>query len=600
VSEPERLNSGSDTETPDRRASTERIDLEERLELLLRDLRSTRSGLSSREAERRLVQFGPNALRRRRGRRWPRELARQFTHPLALLLWAAAGLAWGAGIVPVAVAIVVVIVINAIFAFVQEVQAERAVEALALYLPAQAKVLRDGREQLIDAGRLVPGDVLVIEEGDRISADARLLTGGIEVDLSTLTGESMPAFRAAELQDTGVPILQARDLVFSGTTCTEGEARALVCATGMHTELGRIAALSERIEKEESPLEAQVRRVAWLIALIAVSTGIAFIPIATFVAGLSLGDAVVFAVGLLVGNVPEGLLPVITLALAVGVRGLVRRGAVVKRLSAVETLGSTSVICTDKTGTLTENRMRVTRIWTAPQTLDLESGHGRARSSIQGADLGALPALAQAMAACNNAQLDGSVGDPTELAMLAAAAELGAEVSVAERNRRRRRQFHFDPVLKLMSTWTSATQGFGLMPRGRPKRCCRAVRRSSGTTRANVRSAPECARRSSSSSTPTPARACACWASPSAALTRRRHCPRVGSRSSATSACSAWSPCSIRRGPRCRTRSPAATRRGSASSWSRATTGSPRRRSPGASASPVKGPRSSPARSSTA
>jgi calcium-translocating P-type ATPase len=469
VSEPERLNSGSDTETPDRRASTERIDLEERLELLLRDLRSTRSGLSSREAERRLVQFGPNALRRRRGRRWPRELARQFTHPLALLLWAAAGLAWGAGIVPVAVAIVVVIVINAIFAFVQEVQAERAVEALALYLPAQAKVLRDGREQLIDAGRLVPGDVLVIEEGDRISADARLLTGGIEVDLSTLTGESMPAFRAAELQDTGVPILQARDLVFSGTTCTEGEARALVCATGMHTELGRIAALSERIEKEESPLEAQVRRVAWLIALIAVSTGIAFIPIATFVAGLSLGDAVVFAVGLLVGNVPEGLLPVITLALAVGVRGLVRRGAVVKRLSAVETLGSTSVICTDKTGTLTENRMRVTRIWTAPQTLDLESGHGRARSSIQGADLGALPALAQAMAACNNAQLDGSVGDPTELAMLAAAAELGAEVSVAERNRRRRRQFHFDPVLKLMSTVDERDPGLWVDAKGAPE-----------------------------------------------------------------------------------------------------------------------------------
>jgi calcium-translocating P-type ATPase len=452
VSESEHLNSGSDSETSDRRASTERIDPEERVELLLRDLRSARSGLSSREAERRLVQFGPNLLRRRRGRRWPRELGRQFTHPLALLLWAAAGLAWGAGIVPVAAAIVVVIVINAIFAFVQEVQAERAVEALAQYLPAQAKVLRDAREQLIDAGRLVPGDVLVIEEGDRISADARLLTGGIEVDLSMLTGESMPAFRAAQLQDTRVPVLQARDLVFSGTTCTEGEARALVYATGMHTELGRIAALSERVEKEESPLETQVRRVAWLIALIAVCTGVAFIPIATFVAGLSLSDAVVFAVGLLVGNVPEGLLPVITLALAVGVRGLVRRGAVVKRLSAVETLGSTSVICTDKTGTLTENRMRVTRIWTAPQTLDREAGDDRARSSTQGDDRGALPALAQAMAACNNAQPDGSVGDPTELAMLAAAAELGAEVSVAERDRRRRRQFHFDPVLKLMST----------------------------------------------------------------------------------------------------------------------------------------------------
>ncbi len=420
-------------------------DPEERIELLLRDLRSSRSGLSSREAQRRIVQFGGNVLARRGGRRWPRELVQQFTHPLALLLWAAAGLAWAAGIVAVAVAIVVVIVINAVFAFVQEMQAERAVEALAAYLPPQAKVLRDGREQVIDAAELVPGDLLVIDEGDRISADARLLSGAVEVDLSTLTGESMPVFRSASLLDTTVPVLQARDLVFSGSTCTEGEARALVFATGMRTELGRIAALSERVEKEESPLEAQVRRVAWVIALIAVVTGVAFVPIAVFGAGLSVRDAVVFAVGLLVGNVPEGLLPVITLALAVGVRGLVRRGAVVKRLSAVETLGSTSVICTDKTGTLTENRMQATVVWTAPQTLELEAGDARPRDDT-------LSALALAMAACNNAQLDGSAGDPTELAMLAAAGRLGANVGLAERERDRRRRFQFDPELKLMST----------------------------------------------------------------------------------------------------------------------------------------------------
>ena len=164
-------------------------------------------------------------------------------------------------------------------------------------------------------------------------------------------------------------------------------------ATGMATELGRIAALSQRVEREESPLERQVRRVAWLIAAIAVAMGIAFIPLATLVAGLSVSDSIVLAIGLIVGNVPEGLLPVITLALAVGVRGLVRRGAVVKRLSAVETLGSTDVICTDKTGTLTENRMRVTRIWVAGDDLDLERGarprkprlgHARSRRSDGG------------------------------------------------------------------------------------------------------------------------------------------------------------------------------------------------------------------------
>ena len=364
----------------------------EAVELLLRHLKSTSEGLSSREAQRRLVQFGPNQLERRGGRRWPRELARQFTHPLALLLVAAAVLAWVAGIVAVALAIVVVIVINAAFAFIQEMQAERAVEALAQFLPDQAKVVRDGQHQMIEARALVPGDVLMIEEGERISADARLLSGGVEVDASMLTGESMPVFRAADLLDPNVPLLLARDIVFSGTTCTEGEARALVFATGMHTEIGRIAALTERVSSEESPLEAQVRRVAWLIALIAVLTGLAFIPLATAVAGLSLSAAVVFAVGLLVGNVPEGLLPVITLALAVGVRELVGRGAVVKRLSAVETLGSTNVICTDKTGTLTENRMDVKGIWTAQGSVDSgrraerhgSSSHGPAGSSDGG------------------------------------------------------------------------------------------------------------------------------------------------------------------------------------------------------------------------
>jgi calcium-translocating P-type ATPase len=449
------------------------IDPEERIDALLRDLRSARTGLSSREAERRLTQYGPNVLVRRGGRRWPKELARQFTHPLALLLWAAAALAWMAGIIEVGIAIVVVIVLNAAFAFVQEMQAERAVDALARYLPAQARVLRDGREQVIEASRLVPGDVLVIEEGDRVSADARLLTGGGEIDLSTLTGESAPAPRSAGFEDAGVPWLQARDLVFSGTTCTEGQAQALVFATGMHTELGRIASLSERVEQEESPLEAQVRRVAWLIALIAVVTGAAFVPIAMFGAGLSLRKAVVFAVGLLVGNVPEGLLPVITLALAVGVRQLVRRGAVVKRLSAVETLGSTSVICTDKTGTLTENRMRVTALWTAARTLDLEAGRPPR------APEGALGALATAMAACNNAETDGAAGDPTEVALLVAAEALGVDVDVGLRKRRRRALFHFDPALQLMSTVDERDGALWVDAKGSPEallaRCATVV-----------------------------------------------------------------------------------------------------------------------------
>ena len=192
--------------------------------------------------------------------------------------------------------------------------------------------------------------------------------------MSTLTGESQPVFRSADLAEPDVPLIEARDVVFSGTTCVGGEAEALVLATGMQTELGRIAALSEQVAVEPSPLERQVRRVAWLIALVAVAAGLAFLPIGWLVAGLPLEDAFAFAIGLIVANVPEGLLPTITLALAVGVATLARKGALVKRLSAVETLGSTTVVCTDKTGTLTENRMRAVRIWTPLGEVDLEGG----------------------------------------------------------------------------------------------------------------------------------------------------------------------------------------------------------------------------------
>ena len=241
---------------------------------------------------------------------------------------------------------------------------------------------------------------MLLAEGDRVSADARLLEGAVEVDMSTLTGESAPVCAQAGSTDTDVPLLEAPDIVFSGTSCTGGEARAVVFATGMQTELGRIAALSERGEREQSPLEIQVKRVAWLIAIVAVAVGLAFVPIGTLVAGLPLDDAVVFAIGLLVANVPEGLLPTITLALAVGVRSLARARAVVKRLSAVETLGSTDVICTDKTGTLTENRMQVdARLdaaggavdrWTAPQAAVPHEPSAQ---------------LARAIAACTTAEL---------------------------------------------------------------------------------------------------------------------------------------------------------------------------------------------------
>ena len=452
------------------------IEPTEQIDLLMRDLRSSPHGLSQAEAARRLIQYGPNALHRRGGLKWPGELARQLTHPLALLLWLAAVLSFAVGSESVAIAVLLVIALNALFALIQEMQAERAVEALAQFLPQQVRVLRDGTPSEIVAVNLVPGDVVLVEEGDRVAADMRLIAGAVEVDLSTLNGESAPALRSADLIDASVARIAAQDLLFSGTSATGGEARGVVFATGMRTELGRIAALSERVKEEPSPLETQVRKVAWLIAAIAIAMAVAFVPVAIFGAGLSLKNSIVFAVGLLAGNVPEGLLPVITLALAVAVRLLARRGALVKRLSAVETLGSTDVICTDKTGTLTENRMSPIAIWTLNGEVVLDGEHPSAPEDA------ATIALAEVANTCNNARLepDGhNTGDPTEVALLQTAQTLGFSFDAARRERGRLHQYNFDPQRKLMSTLDAAEGHDWLATKGAPEsvlpRCTTAL-----------------------------------------------------------------------------------------------------------------------------
>jgi len=205
-----------------------------------------------------------------------------------------------------------VIVLNAALAYVQEMQAERATEVLRELLPPQARVLRGGTTLDIAAASLVPGDIVLVAEGDRLSADARLTDGSVELDMAALTGESQPVVRSAAAVRRAASVLEAEDLVFAGTLCTGGEAQAVVYGTAMGTQLGRIAALSQRVEPEISPLQRQVNRVAWLIAAIAIAAGALFFVAGLTLASLSLAAAVTFAIGLLVANVPEGLLPTIT------------------------------------------------------------------------------------------------------------------------------------------------------------------------------------------------------------------------------------------------------------------------------------------------
>ena len=413
---------------------------------LLRELRTTPDGLTGREAAHRQAVYGANSLVRPSGRRWPGELLSQFTQPLAMLLMVAALLAWAGGTPALSLAVIAVILLNAGFAFVQERQAEQAVDALSAFLPPTAQVIRDRSRCEIAAADLVPGDVIVVSEGDRVCADARLIDGTVQLDLSALTGESLPIRRSADPAAFEGALLDATDLIFSGTSCTGGVATAVVTRTGMHTELGRIAALSQRGTTTPSPLEKQVRRVTWIIAAASLVIGAAFVP-AGLLAGLSWAAAITFSIGLIVANVPEGLLPTITLALAAGVRELAHRGAVVKRLSAVETLGSVTVICTDKTGTLTQNRMTVTRLWLSGGEHDVTDTSGDPRAL----SLAAAAASCTTAEAPNKDQPAGS-GDPTELALLALADRLGAGTTPAARRDARRAVFHFDAHLERMSS----------------------------------------------------------------------------------------------------------------------------------------------------
>ena len=420
--------------------------------------------------------------------------------------------------VALSIAIVVVIALNAAFAFVQERQAEHATEALRDLLPTRARVRRGGALVEIDATGLVPGDLLLLAEGDRLSADARLISGAVEVDMSPLTGESQPVTRSADRAEPAAAPLEAEDLVFAGTLCTGGDAQAVVYGTGMHTQLGRIAALSQTVVDEISPLQRQVNRAAQLIAIVAVGLGATFFVVGHLVAGLSLADAGVFAIGLLVANVPEGLLPTITLALAVGVRRMAKRRALVKKLTAVETLGSTDVICTDKTGTLTEGRMTATSLWQGETTIAIGAGAPPAT--------GAVAELLRTAVLCNNATLtragDGAgdwtrSGDPSESALLLGAAQLGLDVPAiqAGRDARRRRLFAFNARLKRMSTLDAEPGGQPrINAKGAPlellARCTtRALVRRRRARPRRRRAGGACATRSSA----TPPTACACSAS---------------------------------------------------------------------------------------
>ncbi|SBO43653.1 cation-transporting P-type ATPase [Cyanobium sp. NIES-981] len=401
-------------------------------------LQSRPEGLAATEARRRLEQFGANRLPPQRRRPLILRFTDQLRHFMALLLWAAGGMAFLARTPELGWAIWSVVLINALFSFWQEFQAERTLAALTEVLPRQVRVCRDGTVQSLPVEELVPGDLVDLEEGDQVPADCRVLTAAaLYLNVAVLTGESLPVARSEEAQDQRLHTSETPNLLPAGTTVAAGRARALVYATGSETEFGQVVHLTAGTERSVSTLEVQVGRIVRTVTAIALAMGgLAFLASLAFV-GMGPLESLVFAIGIIVANVPEGLLPTVTLALALAVRRMAGDKVLVRRLSAVETLGSVSVICTDKTGTLTANAMAVQETWSPDQPLFL---------------------LAAAL--CCNAPLpkpgeDGAgtdtVGDPTETALLQAALQAGLALEQEQKRLPRLQELPFDSLRRRMS-----------------------------------------------------------------------------------------------------------------------------------------------------
>lgn len=451
-------------------------------EEMFSELDTQGNGLAEKEALKRLETVGPNVIKRIKKSRLFYDFLRNLTNLFAILLWAGGIMAFIADMPELGWAIFLVIIINAVFSFWQEYKAEKAVEALQKLLPQKVKVLRDGIEKEVSADEVVPGDIIILAEGDNIPADGRLIEADdMRVDNSALTGESRPVYKMAESLEDGKNFIwtEMPNLIFAGTAVVSGQGRAVVTATGMDSEIGKIAYLTQAIKDEMSPLQKEMVRVTKTVTAIAIATGIIFFALGYSLGGLSLAASFIFAIGIIVANVPEGLLPTVTLSLAMGVQRMAKKKAIVKKLSAVETLGSTTVICTDKTGTLTTNQMCVERLWSNGKTIEV-TGAGYepvGEFILNGVTLDennlqneGVIELLKAASLCNNAHIIAPLqrgaglgwsisGDPTEGALIVAAEKAGIKHSEIKTMFPRIGHIPFERIRKRMTTINETGSG---------------------------------------------------------------------------------------------------------------------------------------------
>jgi len=430
-------------------------------------LETSPDGLTPDEAQAHIALYGRNVISEPSGLPLRRKLIGHATHSMALLLWAAGAIAFLGGEYGLGIVIWIVVLVNAGFSFWQEYRAEQAVTILKHLLPAHARVSREGREVEIPAADVVPGDILVLAEGDNIPADARVVEEyGLRANHASLTGESVPVRKVAEASlREGLTELERPNLVFAGTSVFSGTGRAVVFATGMLTQFGRIANLTQAVPEEPSRLQRDMARVTRIITLLAIGLGVIVFIVGINDVKLPLLEAFIFGIGIIVATVPEGLLPTVTLSLAIAVQRLAQRGVLVKKLAVVETLANTSIICTDKSGTLTENQMTVSEVWVSGQRLSVSGvGYepkGDFTPNPSGTLYTDLADLLTAATLCNNSRLNppssdhpqwSCLGDQTEAALRVVAIKGKVEEAWANRTFPRIHELPFDARRKRMST----------------------------------------------------------------------------------------------------------------------------------------------------
>lgn len=450
-------------------------------EVLARLQSDIKNGLSDEEAKSRMLRYGPNQLASAAPDSAFKLFLNQFKNSLIVILLLATLFSGALGHVVEAIAIIVIILFAVILGFIQEFRAGKALQALRTLAAPTALVVRNGIDIKIPASQVVPGDIIIISTGDRFPADARLVESvNLKAEEAILTGESLPSEKtAAEVFDEQAPLGDRRNMVFAGTTATYGRGRAVVTSTGMKTEFGKVAGMLKEVTKEETPLEKNLDNIARILSRVAFLVVMGIVALGLF-RGQPILEMIVFGIALAVAVVPEALPAVVTISLAIGVQRMVRRNALILRLPAVETLGCTTIICTDKTGTLTKDEMTVRKILLADGAIVDVTGSGYEpageflTSGAQYVPDDSMKFLLKAAALCSDAKLEKNggwsiAGDPTEGALVVAAEKAGLKKIFLDESFPRIAEIPFSAEEKRMTTLHKSAEGDIAYSKGAPE-----------------------------------------------------------------------------------------------------------------------------------